>query len=274
MIINEWYKCCPLVSWGVWRQCPVTIFPDTCPWPSWAPSWKLRIYEGDLFPAGLERDIVASSAHNTWPSLFAIHRNVQGVSVVFLQCLLQVLPSSAPPPLPSSGSSRPGPNLVSSLRDFAWGLQMMLSGRGPSKEAGGAAAHYEDARRGVEAATDRKRERHTCAVLVPLRLFHLFMLCFTAFQCILMFKTRNRLQKNNNLWKEKLLIFWFFLNYLFIRFISWIFYTFCNEHFIKPLFYDIHFYMIFFHILLFYFIEFLSLFLNRTLKVMIIVRAK
>lgn len=125
----------------------------------------------------------------------------------------------------------------------------------------------------MEAATDRKRERHTCAALAPLRLFHLFMLCFTAFQCKLMFKTRNRLQKNNNLWR-KLLILWFFLNYLFyqiyimniLHVLQW---TFHKAFILRyTLLHD------FFHILLFYFIEFLSLFLNRTLKVMIIVRAK
>lgn len=169
MNINEWYNCCPLVSWGVWRQCPATIFPDTCPWPSWAPSWKLRIYEGDLFPAGLERDIVASSARNTWPSLFAIQRNVQGVSVV-------LLPSSAPPLMPSSGS------LVQTslhLRDFAWGLQMMLSVRGPSKEAAGAAAHYEDARRGWKLRPTGN------GIVTPARLWRLCV-CFTCLCFVLL----------------------------------------------------------------------------------------
>lgn len=266
MNINEWYNCCPLVSWGVWRQCPVTIFLDTCPWPSWAPSWKSRIYEGDLFPVGLERDIVASSARNTWPSLFAIQRNVQGVSVVFLQ----VLPSSAPPLMPSSGS------LVQTslhLRDFAWGLQMMLSGRGPSKEAAGAATHYEDARRGWKLRPKETGASHLRGFGAS-AFVHLFMLCFTAFHCNLIFKTRNRPQKNNNLWKEKLLILWFFLNYLFyqiyimniLHILQWTFYkAFILRY---TLLHD------FFHILLFYFIEFLSLFLSRTLKVMIIVRAK
>lgn len=122
----------------------------------------------------------------------------------------------------------------------------------------------------------RKRERHTCAALAPLRLFHLFMLCFTSFQCKLMFKTRNRLQKNNNLWTEKLLILWFFLNYLFyqiyimniLHILQWTFYNYKAFILRYTLLHD------FFHILLFYFIEFLSLFLNRILKVMIIVRTK